>query len=75
MFAGRKGKAISQSSCQRAKCKLVYNFSASAAELNGIAAKRLLEETARDPSSLRSIRMATDDKPRSRDACLNELSF
>ena len=33
---------ISQSSCQRAKCKLVYNFSASAAELNGKSTKRLL---------------------------------
>ena len=35
-----------QSSCQRAKCKLVYNLSASAAELNGKH-----KVPARDPSA------------------------
>ena len=41
-----------QSSYQRAKCKLAYNFSASAAELNGKH-----KVPARDPSALRFVGM------------------
>ena len=58
---GRISQSLSQSSCQRAKCKLVYNISACAAKLNGYikSQREMLHGVQHDTRRVEYLRVMT----------------